>query len=469
MGPWNMLLPVLAAVTLVACGGSSDKSPSNEQSASDKLRELITAASGGTGVQAYVLPDSDDYANIPQDPSNPITAEKVALGQLLFHETALATEGVNPSTAGTWSCASCHHAQAGFKSGLPQGVAEGGEGFGLRGEARALISDFDADAVDETLKPDVQPIASPSILNTAFQEVMLWNGQFGNALNGLVNAGLDTAVLATPGTPKAENARQLAGLETQAVAGTAVHRMRMDQGSVVQTNPTYTALFAAAYPQGSQDPTEDAAKAIAAYERTILANQSPFQQWLRGDDAAMSTEEIAGASLFFGKAGCSGCHRGPALSSEVGATPEQMFFAIAFADFDPNHPQISGSVDDATSRGRGGFTGNSEDDYKFKVPTLYNLADADIYGHGASFSSIRDVVAYKNTAVAQKIIPAEQLDPRFMPLGLNDAEIDQLTLFLRDALYDANLSRYVPAQLPSASCFPVNDLLARLDLGCEPI
>jgi cytochrome c peroxidase len=48
-----------------------------------------------------------------------------------------------------------------------------------------------------------------------------------------------------------------------------------------------------------------------------------------------------------------------------------MFFAVGFADFDPNNPQITGTVDDESSRGRGGFTGEKADNYKFKVPQLY--------------------------------------------------------------------------------------------------
>ena len=128
-----------------------------------------------------------------------------------------------------------------------------------------------------------------------------------------------------------------------------------------------------------------AAKAIAAYERTLLANQSPFQRWLKGDREAMSVQQLKGALLFFGKAGCSGCHTGPALSSKVGAEAEDVFFAIGFADFDTTASNIHGVVDDKTSRGRGGFT----DDYKFKIPQLYNLIDTNVFGHGASFTSVR--------------------------------------------------------------------------------
>ncbi|NVK58211.1 MAG: cytochrome-c peroxidase [Alteromonadaceae bacterium] len=435
------------------------------QSPQEELKASINATHS-LGLDAYILPQENDFEQIPQDPNNPLTQEKVTLGKLLFHETALSTEGVNKARAGTWSCASCHHVDAGFKAGVPQGIGEGGEGFGVKGEMRHFAYGFDKASLDPEYIPDVQPFASPTILNTAYQEVMLWNGQFGNMEGGKVNHDLELAVLAPQGTPKAENIRQLAGLEIQAIAGTAVHRLKTDVDSVLQTNDEYALLFELAFPDGSNDIVEDAGKAIAAYERTVLANRAPFQRWLQGDESALNEQEIQGAALFFGKANCVSCHRGPALSSEPGAAENEMFMAIGFADFDPNHAKVSGVVTDADAKGRGGFTGEAADNYKFKVPQLYNLADSNVFGHGASFSSIRNVIAYKNAAVPQKVIPVEQLDPRFKPLGLTESEIDQLTAFLTYALYDDDLHRYRPDALPTNACFPVADEQSKLDLNC---
>lgn len=459
-------------IVIAACGSENNNNdqlvniPTAELTASEILKKTIIEESSGLGLSAFILPDSDDFDNIPQDMSNPLTAEKIALGQMLYHETALATEGVNESRSGTWSCASCHHAASGFKSGIPQGIGEGGEGFGLTGEGRVFADGFDKSSEDPKFIPDVQPLTSPAVLNVAFQDVMLWNGQFGNALDGIVNAAIAVEILSTQGTPKAVNTRQLSGVESQAIAGTGVHRLKTSDDSIVQTNPEYIALFEAAFPQGTDDATVDAGKAIAAFERTILANQSPFQMYLKGDEDKLNLEEIKGATLFFGKAGCVGCHKGPGLSSDVRATEEEMFFSVGFADFDPNNPQITGTVADADSRGRGGFTGEEADDYKFKVPQLYNLADSNVFGHGASFNSIHDVIAYKNTAVAQKVLPAGTLDPRFVAIGLTGEEIDQLTIFLETGLYDPNLNRYVPSALPSGNCSVVNDNVAKIDLGC---
>ena len=466
----SLLLPI-SIVFLTACGSETEEisMPNSEQvspvTLSDQLREVIVNTTG-TDAAMLLMPYSDDYQSIPSDPTNQITEEKVALGKMLFHDTALATEGVHSALEKTWSCASCHHAAAGFKSGIVQGIGEGGSGFGLTGETRVLANGFDAQSENPSMIPDVQPFTSPAVLNAAYQEVMLWNGQFGNQIDGNVNKGLPNDILASPNTPKKENLRALSGLETQAIAGTAVHRLNTSENSILQSNTEYQLLFDAAFPEGSNDILEDAGKAIAAYERTILANEAPFQRWLAGDESAMTDQELRGAVLFFGKAQCAGCHTGPALSSAAGATEREMFMAVGFADLDTNLAAVTGEVSNNDAKGRGGFTGDASYDYTFKVPQLYNLKDTDVYGHGGSFSSIRQVVAYKNTAVSQKRIPMNQLDARFIPLGLSSDEIDDLVAFLEEGLYDANLQRYVPDALPSGACFPDADEQSVVDLNC---
>ena len=146
---------------------------------------------------------------------------------------------------------------------------------------------------------DVQPIRTPAALNTAYQELMLWNGQFGGT-DG--NAG--TEAQWTEGTPKETNHLGYQGLETQAIAGLDVHRMVIDNDFL--TEKGYLALFDAAFPDWPQEERYTrvtAGLAIAAYERTLLANQAPFQRWLQGNTGIMSPSEKRGAILFFGEAG----------------------------------------------------------------------------------------------------------------------------------------------------------------------
>lgn len=112
-------------------------------------------------------PLETDYNAIPSDPNNPITAEKVELGKMLYHETMIAKNAVMDDGMNTYSCASCHHVDAGFQSGLKQGIGEGGLGFGSYGEGRVKNSMYGESDLD------VQPIRTPTTLNVAFQKVML--------------------------------------------------------------------------------------------------------------------------------------------------------------------------------------------------------------------------------------------------------------------------------------------------------
>ena len=449
---------------LIGCGGGGSNESLSQNPIVEtppdttSLTDLMISASPTKSLDFYLLPDSDDYESIPQDPMNPITAEKVAVGKLIYHDPAFATEGV-ALRAKTWSCATCHHARAGFKSGLIQGMGEGGEGFGVKGETRAWHNP-DVGTQDA----DVQPVTSPAVLNVAYQDVMLWNGALGNASNGIINVGIDPDRLMTEGTPKAANREGLSGIETQAIAGTGVHRILGFPPELEETD--YYQMLLDAFSESSRDELgKSSTRAIAAFERTILSNKSPFQMWLRGDEFAMSQKEISGAEVFFGDGGCVACHQGPALSSPVGATSDQVFFAVGFDDLDTN--DIIGEVADGVRLGRGGLTGDPADNYKFKIPQLYNLADINVFGHGGSFSSVREVIEYKNAGVAQNDASTSNLDYRFVPLNLSSSQIDDLVAFLEVSLRDPDLMRYEPTELPSGLCVINNDETSRSELGCD--
>jgi len=419
----------------------------------EELSAELVAAANGQSLDFFMLPDENDLDKIPQDPNNPLTPEKIALGKLLFHETAIARNPKKAAQAGTYSCASCHHASAGFQAGIRQGVGEGGIGFGQNGEERRVDPDYGFDFLD------IQPVRTPSTLNTAYQSVMLWNGQLGNVP---LNEGTEDKWALR--SPKALNFLGFEGLEIQAIAGVGIHRLRVDD-DFMAAYPEYKQLFDQAFPEYPESQRYNdtiAGLAMAAFERVTLANQAPFQQWLRGDQAAMSDVEKQGAILFFGKAGCVECHTGPALNQEA-------FYALGMHDLVGEGVTNTVGQDFFTSaEGRGGFTGKEEDLYKFKVPQLYNMTDSPFLGHGGSFYSVREVVEYKNEAQSENsLVPAEQLAVGFKPLNLTDEEITQLTTFLEKSLYDPNLERYVPAQIPSGMCFPNGDTASRIDLGCQ--
>lgn len=417
------------------------------------LSEKLNQASGGLGIDYYQMPESEQLNKIPQDPENPLTEAKVALGKLLFHETALA---VNPSLSKgltTYSCASCHHAEAGFQSGLRQGIGEGGIGFGQSGEGRIKDPEYTGKAMD------VQPIKSPSVLNVAYQKNMLFNGQFGATGE---NEGTEYAWLTN--TPREINYLGFEGVESQAIAGMDTHHMDVDD-QLIENLPAYKPYFDQAFPQVPEEDRcnlQNAGLAIAAYERTLLANQAPFQQWLKGNKEALSKQAKEGAILFFSKAKCFTCHNGPALSSMA-------FYGLGMKDLYQTDAEIfNASRFSLENKGRGGFTEKQADMFKFKVPQLYNLKSAGFYGHGASFNSLKAIVQYKNEAIAEnEHVPPGQLAEDFKPLQLNDDEIEKIVAFLEDGLFDPNLNRYVPQILPSDNCFPNNDFQSRIDLGCE--
>jgi cytochrome c peroxidase len=401
-------------------------------------------------LQAWRLPSADDYAAIPQDEDNPLTTAKVELGRLLFHDPQLLAAPKAATGLFSAGCASCHHADAGFSAGVRQGVGEGGAGFGAAGEARRVDPRYAIEAVD------VQPVRSPPVLNVAWFDNVLWNGQLG--AKGL-NVG--TEALWTVNTPKAGNRLGFDGLETQAIVGQDVHRLDVEAAGL-DDMPLYRALFVAAFPDDPHPVTQvNAGLAIAAYERTIVADRAPFQRWLRGENDAMSDQALRGMALFFGKAACVDCHANPGLGG-------MRFEAVGMGDL--LGPIVHGANPEAKAHlGRAGFTDDTADLYRFKVPQLYNLTDQRFFGHGGTFTTLRDVVEYKNRAIPQKPETAEHLSEAFRPLGLTPDEVDDLTAFLRDGLYDPELARYAPSHmaLPSGGCAPVNDAISRMELGCD--
>ena len=423
----------------------------------ERLTEALIKIAPSQKISFYELPDSDNFSQIPQDPNNALTPEKVALGKLLFHETGLSRDPIQLVSLNSYSCATCHHVGAGFQSGRVQGIGEGGIGFGVKGESRSPNPNYDLKDLD------VQSIKPPSIINSAFQKVMGWNGRFGS--DG-VNKGTDA--LWKPGTQTAVNLLGYQGLESRAISAFDIHRL--DVNKIILTELGYKDDFDLAFAyiaEANRYSKEAAGLAIAAYLRTVMANQSPFQLWLKGDADAMTNEEKRGALLFFGKANCAGCHIGPALSS----SGQVRFYSLGMRDMGGNGVSRV-SPTDIEHLGRGGYTGSAGDNYKFKVPQLYNLKDSPYYGHGGRINTLREVVEYKNKAIpANQNVPREQISTLFRPLGLVEAEdnkeLSDLTAFVTSALRDPNLIRYVPDKLPSNLCFPNNDAQSKKDLGCN--
>ncbi|MFN0212612.1 MAG: cytochrome-c peroxidase [Saprospiraceae bacterium] len=416
--------------------------------------ELDNHSPTGT-YQSYILPDENDFSVLPnQDAKNPITRAKVELGKMLFYETGLALENKYEDSKNAFSCSSCHVPSRGFTAGRFQGIADGAVGFGESGELRSKNPVYAGDEVD------AQGARPLPMLNLTYVTNALWAGSFGS-----FNANVGTESVWNQDTLISINFKGFQGLEANNARALVVHRQVVNKD--VTDSLGYTALFDEAFPEIPESERYTrltASFAIAAYFRTILTNRAPFQNWLKGDKSAMTESQKKGALLFFGKAGCVNCHNSPSLNS----APHQ-FFALGVK----NHYQSGFEVfrtgpNDKRNLGRGGFTGRAEDMHKFKVPQLYNLRDVGFYFHGASKSTLREVVEYFNNGVPENPeVPVSQISKFIRPLGLTDLEMQDLVDFLANGLFDPEMERYVPTNTMSGNCFPNNDFLSRIEMGCN--
>jgi cytochrome c peroxidase len=441
---------IAAFITVLCMTSCSYESLDYTEVLNRELQLKLESVAGSS--DHFLLPDHDDYASIPQDGiNNPLTEEKVTLGKFLFFETGLGTEASQPSGMETYSCATCHDHQAAFKPATRQGVADGGFGYGMRGEMRTKNPAYGDTEVD------AQGARPLSVLNVAFVENTFWNGRFGG---GGVNEGTEQLWKEEDGTNR--NELGFAGIETQNFEGLEVHRMNMTAERAEKFG--YKDLFDDAFPEFDETDRysrETAALAVSAYIRSLITDQAPFQKWLRGDKLAMSDSQLKGAVLFFGKARCFACHQGPGLSSVE-------FHALGVKDMYQMENSLNTSASDERNLGRGGFTGEDADMFAFKVPQLYNMKDNPFFFHGGSVEGLDNLVEYFNRAEFENPeVPNEYRSEKFRPLGLSDEEKHYLIEFLSEGLYDDNLVRYVPDFVMSNNCFPNNDLRSKQELGCN--
>jgi len=416
-----------------------------------KLRSYISEAAETGDLSYYVLPSSNDLENIPQDPRNRLTREKVELGKQIFYDTGLAMDAVKQSGMETYSCASCHLPTAGFRPGTAQGIADGGVRFGVNGEDRVKNTEYEENELD------VQSARPLSLINVAYVTNTFWNGQFGST-----GVNVDTEDVWGLREDTGLNNIGYEGIETQNLEGLKAHRITINKPLLDKYG--YTPLFDAAFPtvQPTQRYTRNfASLAVSAYIRTILSDEAPFQKWLKGDDSAMSLDEKKGAIIFFGNKGkCTNCH----VRQNLGSL---QFEALGVKDMYQS-PSFNTDESDRRNLGRGGFTLIEEDNYKFKVPQLYNLADAPFFFHGSSKRTLEEVIDYKIEAKTENAnVPQENLSIKFTELSLSAEERSQLLLFLSNSLRDPNLERYAPDEVMSGNCFPNNDPQSRIDLGCN--
>ena len=323
------------------------------------------------------------------------SAARVKLGRLLFFDKIL-SGNLNIS------CASCHHPLAATGDGLSLPVGEGGRGLGVTRD-----NGFGNHAVIERV-----PRKSPPLFNLGAQEFVRlfhdgrveedpfspsgFRSPAGDYLpEGLANVLAVQAMF--PVTSATEMAGQ-AGENPQADAA-ALGRLSGPEGvweliaQKLREIPDYVDLFISAYPDEIYHAADitfvHAANAIAAFEAIAWRfDNSPFDRYLRGDHSALSPAARAGMKVFYGKAGCGDCHRGAFQT-------DHEFHAIAMPQIGPGKGDNSCihtvGHDDF---GRERVTGDSMDRFKFRTPSLRNVALSAPYGHSGAYDSLEAVLRH---------------------------------------------------------------------------
>ena len=160
---------------------------------------------------------------------------------------------------------------------------------------------------------------------------------------------------------------------------------------------------------GTAVTADGIAKAIAAFERTVLSGPSPYDRFMAGDRTAMSESAVRGLELFDGTAGCDACHVGPMFS-------DQSFHNIGVG-MNRSNPDV----------GREAVTHDPTDRGKFKTPALRNVALTWPYLHDGSAATLDDVVEFYDNGG----VPNPTLDPRITPLRLTAEQRKDLVAFLQ--------------------------------------
>lgn len=440
---------VVLAVCLVAASGCTEDTVDQSAALDYDLKKQIEKYSPNGSSDFYLLPSESDLAQIPQDPKNPLTLAKVQLGKFLFFETGFGLDSKHNSGIGTYSCASCHIPEKGFRPDAVQGIADGGSGYA---DYRGINPDY----TEEDL--DVQEARPLNLINVAFVKNTGWNGQFGGS-----GTNIDTENVWDQRLDTRRNHLGYEGLETQNIQGLRTHRMLINKFLTDELG--YTEMFDASFPEYDDNNRYSlitGSLAISAYLRTVISNKAPFQEWLRGDQTAMTEEEKEGALLFFGKANCNRCHYNQNLGS-------MEYHALGVNDMD-QHPQSVKANNPLARRnlGRGGFTLREEDMFKYKVPGIYNIGDSEHYFHGASAKTMEDLIDYKDAAVKENDrVNDENMSAKFSKLNLTDEEKTQLIAFINRGLQDPDMTRYQPDFVMSGNCIPNNDDVSKDYLNCN--
>jgi cytochrome c peroxidase len=311
-----------------------------------------------TTVNAHSL-GPQKLGNLPQviaPVNNPQTSQKILLGKQLYFDTRLSKDN-------TVSCATCHNPAMGWSDAGPTSIGINGQKGGRR---------------------------APPVSNAAFAPLQFWDGR----------------------APTLEE--QAKGPIANPIEMGNTHELML---RTVQDIPGYVKEFEHVF--GTSIVTIDmVAEAIAAFERTVVTTDSPFDRYVRGDDQAITKLEKQGLEIFNGKGHCTACHWGGYFS-------DGRFHNLAVQPTDPSKPD----------EGRFAITKDKADMGAFKTPTMRDVALRAPYMHNGSEKTLEDVVDLYNKGGRTG---DPYISPLIVPLQLSKNEKKALVAFLTRALTSLN-------------------------------
>ena len=410
-------------------------------------------------------------------PSAP-EAAKVTLGQMLFFDKELSG---NRDT----SCATCHQPNLGTGDALSLSIGTGGTGIGAQrqlGEGRDFV-----------------PRNAVELFNRGlpFWETMFWDARVeGTSEQGYhtpageyLPQGLDSVLAAQAMFPVVFRDEMrggfynIAGYQIQpgesidpenytpAPAGwhdvdvfgqaneLAIFSDSPEHFPAIWDSimarllkiPAYQELFQAAYPETPVEELgfEHAANALAAFQVAAFSLvDSPWDRYVAGDTGALSLDAKQGAALFFGDAGCTACHGGDLFT-------DQAFHNLGVPQFGPGRDQFA-----PLDYGRYHATGEEQDRFTFRTPTLRNVSLTGPWLHNGAYSSLEEVIQHH-------LDPAESLvnyDGRQLPEALRESLQNSTVTHERIlATLDPQLE-----QLPTLSPWEIHQLIAFLQSLADP-
>ena len=329
--------------------------------------------------------------SIPIPADNPQTAEKIALGDKLFHDKRF-------SSTGEVGCVTCHELEKAFTDS-PRRVSQG---------VHALAGTRNA----------------PTIVNAAYMKSMFWDGREPD----LEHQSLQPSVNPVEG-------------------GLLNHDPIL---SIVRTDPDYVQAFQRVFGKSGQTVTmTEVSQAIASFERTVIAGDSPFDRYyFGGDPSALDVQQKNGLNVFLNKGRCVSCHvieQDQALFTDnefhnIGVGINQVQdevprLASAFLKSKRQGAAVDKTVltdPKASELGRFAVIDDIATVGAFKTPTLRNVARTAPYMHDGSLKTLRDVVVHYNLGGKSK--ESDRINPYLSggirPLDLTDREIDDLVAFM---------------------------------------